>query len=92
MDTHGFPWISIDQPWISTDIHGYMDIHGWPNLEFAKSGIPFPTPASQNSQLANFFDDRSHGPSDVGMVERIDVGSMEEDEVAEVLKNTTFAS
>jgi len=43
---HGF---SMDYPWI---FHGY---HGHPNWLFVKLAMPFPIPASQNSQLAGYI-------------------------------------
>ena len=63
MNIHGHPWISNDingYPLISIDIyadHGYqwISIDGKPNWLYFKFRMPFPIPASQNSQLGGYI-------------------------------------
>ena len=42
MDSHGYPWISMDHPWISMDIYGYewisMDMYPWISMDVHRPG------------------------------------------------------
>ena len=57
MDIHGCPWISMDIPWISIDIHGYpwisMEVHGYPWASMDINRYPSIWTSGENRAIVN---------------------------------------